>query len=177
MDMGRNRQIRSQQQQNRNVAEACRIRISEILNRFRASSDRVYTFGADYSNHERAVVHQVCKKMGLKSKSSGKGNQRCVSVYKAIKKEDNKVVKEGLANFTFSEESKRVLEDLFANYPPEDGNLADKMIGKDSEKANKERGKKDEIFCKPSINKKEIAKKMDSLASRVEKDANFRQVL
>lgn len=33
--------------------------------------DAVYTFDANLSNHERAVVHEVCRKMGMKSKSSG----------------------------------------------------------------------------------------------------------
>jgi len=31
----------------------------------------VYTFEANLSNYDRAVVHEVCKKMGMKSKSSG----------------------------------------------------------------------------------------------------------
>lgn len=31
----------------------------------------VYKFEANLSNRERAVVHEVCRKMGMKSKSSG----------------------------------------------------------------------------------------------------------
>lgn len=31
----------------------------------------VYMFDANLSNRERAVVHEVCKKMGMTSKSSG----------------------------------------------------------------------------------------------------------
>ena len=31
----------------------------------------VYTFEANLTNHERAVVHEVCRKMGMTSKSSG----------------------------------------------------------------------------------------------------------
>lgn len=31
----------------------------------------VYTFEANLSNRDRAVVHEVCRKMGMTSKSTG----------------------------------------------------------------------------------------------------------
>ena len=39
-------------------------------------------FPPDMNNHDRAVVHACCKKLGLKSKSYGKGDQRRVHVTK-----------------------------------------------------------------------------------------------
>ncbi|KAK6919770.1 Helicase-associated domain [Dillenia turbinata] len=53
------------------VTESSRIRISQILEDFRASDAEVYTFEANLTNNERAVVHEVCRKMGMHSKSSG----------------------------------------------------------------------------------------------------------
>lgn len=77
----------------------------------------------------------------------------------------------------FSKESKGVLQDLFTRYPPDDGESGEKLVAKHGGKNDKKRGKRDDIFCKPSINKAEIAKKVESLASMIEKDANLRQVL
>jgi ATP-dependent RNA helicase DHX36 len=45
------------------------------------------------NNHDRAVVHSECKKLGLKSKSHGKGEQRRVHVTKPkeFKPQDHEV--------------------------------------------------------------------------------------
>ena len=78
---------------------------------------------------------------------------------------------------TFSEESKLVLQELFANYPPEDGDPAAKIVGNHKEKDGKIRGKKDDIFSMPSMNKADITKKVESLNSRIEKDTDLRKVI
>ena len=50
-------------------------------------------FPPDMNNHDRAVVHACCKKLGLKSKSYGKGDQRRVHVTKPkeFKPQDHEV--------------------------------------------------------------------------------------
>lgn len=176
--MGKKRQKKGeeQQRQNPNIAEATRIRISQVLQHFRVKKDDVYTFDANLSNHERAVVHEVCRKMGMKSKSSGRGNLRRVSVYKAKKGVEKVKERDNQTKLMFSKESKGVLQDLFTRYPPDDGESGEKLVAKHGGKNDKKHGKRDDIFCKPSMNKAEIAKKVESLASMIEKDANLRQV-
>lgn len=104
-----------------------------------------------------------------------RGNQRRVSVYKATRKVDNINRKESF--LMFSEKSKMALRDLFAKYPPQDTELGARLSGKENGKGDKIRGKKDDIFCKPSMNKAEIAKKVEALTSRIERAAHLRQVL
>lgn len=182
--MGKKKQKKAEQQQRKQqqqespiVAEATRIRISQILDGFLASKDEVYTFDANLSNRERAVVHEVCKKMGMTSKSSGRGKQRRVSVYKSKKRVETDKGKENLPSLTFSEGSKLVLQDLFTHYPPDDGEPGEKLDANQSRKSDKTRGKRDDIFCKPKMSKAEIAMKVESLTSRIEKDANLRQIV
>ncbi|GLT94049.1 hypothetical protein SLE2022_118120 [Rubroshorea leprosula] len=171
--MGKKRQKQGElQKQNPNVAEATRIRISQILEKFREAKDEVYSFEANLSNHERAVVHEVCRKMGMKSKSSGRGNQRRVSVYKTKKQTETVIGRDGLTCVKFSEEAKVVLQDLFARYPPDNDEL-----GKYGGKIDKLRRKKDDIFCKPLMNKAEISRKAELLASRIESTKNLRQIV
>ncbi|KAH9705941.1 RNA helicase [Citrus sinensis] len=170
-------QQKQQQQQSPTVAEATRIRISQILDGFLASKDEVYTFDANLSNRERAVVHEVCKKMGMTSKSSGRGKQRRVSVCKSKKRVETDKGKEILPSLTFSEGSKLVLQDLFTHYPPDDGEPGEKLDANQSRKSDKTRGKRVDIFCKPKMSKAEIAMKVESLTSRIEKDANLRQIV
>ncbi|KAK2996686.1 hypothetical protein RJ639_026089 [Escallonia herrerae] len=164
-------------EQNPSVAEATRIRISRILQEFRTSNNEVYTFEENLTNFERAAVHMLCKKMGMRSKSSGRGNQRRISVYKFKKNEDTRTGKEDLTSFRFSNEANEVLQDLFTQYPPNDCDVGEEMVGEPSGKTDKLQKKKDDTFFKPLLNRAEIAKKVESLASRVEKAPNLRQGL
>ena len=68
------------------------------LARFKASDEEEIVFPADMSNHDRAVVHAECKKLGLKSKSHGKGENRKVHVTKPkeFKPQDHEVRAERL---------------------------------------------------------------------------------
>ncbi|KAL5791681.1 hypothetical protein ACOSP7_000275 [Xanthoceras sorbifolium] len=166
-----------QHQENPSIAEATRIRISQILDDFRASKDEVYKFEENLSNNERAVVHEVCKKMGFKSKSSGKGKQRRVSVYKIKTRVGILKGFENLTSLTFSQEAKVVLQNLFIQHPPDDGETFEKLSAEHSGKTDKTRGKRENIFSKPSLSKAEIAKKLESFTSRIEKDANLRQIV
>nr|XP_027064625.1 DExH-box ATP-dependent RNA helicase DExH6-like isoform X1 [Coffea arabica] len=172
---GKKKQRKGRQpQENINVSEASRINISQILEQFRSSNELVYTFDANLTNRERAAVHTLCRKMGVKSKSSGRGDQRRVSVYKTKKKVDS--TNENLTSFTFSEEAKDILQDMFVRYPPDDDEMSQYISGMHNEKADKVRGKKDDIFSKPLLSKSEIAKRVEALNSRAEKNQNLRQI-
>ncbi|TYG72697.1 hypothetical protein ES288_D04G042500v1 [Gossypium darwinii] len=143
------------------LAEIAVIRLNNVLEKFRESEDE--------------VVHKACQKMGMKSKSKGRGSQRCVSVYK-IKEKASSMTEKNPTNVSFSEGTKLVLQDLFTYYPPDDGELEEKVIGKYSGKSAKIRRKKDDIFSKPLMNAAEIAKKVKTLASKREKHPNMRQI-
>ncbi|KAG4203115.1 hypothetical protein ERO13_A05G380800v2 [Gossypium hirsutum] len=157
------------------LAEISVIRLNNVLEKFRESEDEVYTFESNLTNKERALVHKACRKMGMKSKSKGRGSQRCVSVYK-IKEKASSMTEKNLTTVSFSEGTQLVLQDLFTNYPPDDGELEEKVFGKYSGKSAKIRRKKDDIFSKPLMNAAEIAKKVKTLASKREKYPNMRQI-
>ncbi|WCJ25069.1 DExH-box ATP-dependent RNA helicase DExH6 [Euphorbia peplus] len=157
------------------VDESTRIRISQCINNFLETSDQVYTFDANLENHERAVVHILCRKLGMKSKSTGRGDQRQVSIYKTKKYARNE--KDKLTCLTFSEESRSVLQDLFANYPPEDGELGEKPLAIHKGKGTKREMKKDDMFNMPSMTKEDIAKKVEALNLRIENNAKLRQIV
>ncbi|KAM3221572.1 DExH-box ATP-dependent RNA helicase DExH6 [Capsicum annuum] len=175
--LGKRRQKKGQRQQEvTNVTESTRIRVALVLEQFRASNDEVYTFEPNLSNHDRAAVHILCRKMGMKSKSSGRGDQRRISVFKNKQNVDTLKGKDARSCFKFSEEAKYVLQDLFTRYPPDDGETCEQVVGKHSKKVDKLQGKKDDMFCKPAMNKSEIAKRMQSLASRIEKTPSLKQI-
>ncbi|KGN53521.2 hypothetical protein Csa_014615 [Cucumis sativus] len=134
---------------NSNVGSA----ITQALQRFCLTHDEVFTFEADLSKRERALVHEVCRKMGMTSKSSGHGDQRRVSVYKS---------KLQMETVKFSEKTKTVLDDLFSMYPPDDGELGKETVGNHHKKADKPRRRKDDIFWRPSMTKEELTKKVGS---------------
>ncbi|KAL2464936.1 helicase in vascular tissue and tapetum [Abeliophyllum distichum] len=157
------------------ITESTRIHVNQILEQFCKSDDEEYTFEANLTNRERAAVHMLCRKMGLRSKSSGRGDHRQVSVYKT-KKEVGKEGKENLVSFRFSAEAKDVLQDLFSRYPPDDGEMAESKFGESFGRTDKVQARRDDIFCKPALTKYEIARKVESLASRIEKSPNLRQI-
>ncbi|KAL6286987.1 hypothetical protein ACE6H2_011377 [Prunus campanulata] len=167
---------RGGEQQNSKVTESMRNRIAQLLTRFKSTDDEVYTFEAGLTNLERAEVHQQCRKMGMKSKSKGSGKKRVVSVYKPKKKAAASAVIPKLTHLTFSEGTKEVLRDLFMHYPPGDEVEGREMYGTNSNENVKAKRKKDIMFCKPSMTKAEIAKKVESLASRIKNSDRLRQI-
>lgn len=60
-------------------------------------------------------------------------------------------------------------------YPPGD-DMDQNMTGQHDKHTHKSRGIRHDIFCKPAMNKNEILKKVESLASKIEKSQNMRQV-
>lgn len=95
---------------------------------------------------------------------------------KSKKKNDNDNSLDSLTYLTFSEEAQVVLQDLFTRYPPDDGEVDNEIAGKKTEKIDKIRQKRDDIFCKPSMSRAEIAKKVESHASKMKKVAYLKQV-
>lgn len=77
----------------RPVTEGTRIAIDVQLAAFKHGDETEIVFPPDMNNHDRAVVHAECKKLGLKSKSHGKGEARRVHVTKPkeFKPQDHEV--------------------------------------------------------------------------------------
>ncbi|KAH6780972.1 helicase in vascular tissue and tapetum [Perilla frutescens var. hirtella] len=167
---GRNRQEIT------NVSESTRIRVAEVLEKFRISDDEVYKFEDNLTNKERAAVHVLCRKMGLKSKSHGKGQERRICVYKVKKELGIAKGGENLASFRFSGESKAVLQDLFSQYPPNNVDTTENKVDVSSGKIDNVGVHRDDFFCRPAMNHSEIASKVQSLASRIEKEPSLRQI-
>ena len=147
------------------VDETTRIRLTRDLEQFQNSNATEYKFEAGLSNEDRRYVHLMARKMGFKSRSSGVGKERRLSVMKHNKGGDDKQG-EKLPQFTFSQESKRALGELFSHYPPGDGNLSE-MVGKNSGGTYNARHKSwDDVFSRPSMTKDEIARKLETLNSK-----------
>ncbi|XP_008806703.2 DExH-box ATP-dependent RNA helicase DExH6-like isoform X2 [Phoenix dactylifera] len=160
------------------VTEATRIQIGKILEEFRVSDAKVYTFEPGLSKHERAAIHEMCRKIGMISKSSGYGERRCLSVYKNRKKQGAiKNEEETVTCLKFSEETKNVLRDLFTRFPPDDGELREEALRSSSKKAGKRQWKQDSSFFKPSMHKSEIAKKVDQLTSKINGSAQLKKIM
>ncbi|XP_041991533.1 LOW QUALITY PROTEIN: DExH-box ATP-dependent RNA helicase DExH6-like [Salvia splendens] len=160
---------------NMKVAEATRIRIAEILENFRSSDDEVYKFEENLTNQERAAVHVMCRKVGFMSKSHGKGQDRRICIYKRKREVSSMKGRENIASFRFSGESQAALQELFSCYPPKDVDMS-------GNKLEVSRGKSDngvsgdDFFCRPTTNSSEIASKIQTLASRNEKETSLKQI-
>ncbi|KAF8766215.1 hypothetical protein HU200_007721 [Digitaria exilis] len=118
----------------------------------------------------------MCRKMGMKSKSSGSGEQRCVSVYKC-KKKQKPDMKKGPNHLGFSEEARHVLQDLFTHYPPDDADLNGDPNRNFIDKAANIKWKTDSPFCKPTMSKLDITKKVEMLASKINGNAQLRKIM
>ncbi|KAL3693235.1 hypothetical protein R1sor_006886 [Riccia sorocarpa] len=110
----------------RPVSEADRISIAERLEQFRASDEKELTFEAGLSNHDRAVVHDFCKKMGFKSKSHGKGDARRVAVTKPSGGQGKG--QSTATALSFSADAQEAIVELFSCFPPTE----DELLGKET---------------------------------------------
>ncbi|KAL7128647.1 hypothetical protein ABFS83_13G008200 [Erythranthe nasuta] len=156
-------------QERKSNSEATRIRVSQILEQFRNSKDEVHTFESFLPRDERAIVHMLSSKMGMKSKSYGVGQKRRISVTKIKSAVEPVKGKENLVSFKFSEDSKAVLQDLFSRYPPDEVEMAEKKVEESSGRSSTVLAIGDDMFCKPVMTESEIASKVESLASKMEK--------
>eukprot|EP00899_Mesostigma_viride_P000705 jgi/Mesvir1/10635/Mv09273-RA.1 len=100
----------------RPVSEASRITLQERVEAFRISDDESLTFEADLTNHDRAILHDLCKKLGLKSKSHGSGANRRLTISKTARQATRPA--DNAYDLTFCPQSTSILEDHFAQFPP-----------------------------------------------------------
>ncbi|KAJ3696156.1 hypothetical protein LUZ60_001533 [Juncus effusus] len=157
------------------MREETLVRVGKILEEFRASDSDVHKFEPGLSKQERAAIHQLCQKMGMKSKSSGKGATRQLSVYKEKNQGLNRHEEETRTCLRFSEQSANVLGDLFVNFPPGDVDLTEGSLKKSSKKGNKLN--QDTAFCKPSFSKSEIEKQVELLESRIKESDQLQKII
>lgn len=157
------------------IDESTRRRIIRTLEFFQSSDEEEYKFEAGLSNDDRRFAHLLAQKMGFKSKSYGTGKERRLSVRKANKKggSDNQFA--NLPHFTFSEESKRAMGDLFAHFPPGDGNLKD-LVGEKSGSMANARHRHSDIFSRPVMTKDEITRKLEAVTSRRETVSDLKEI-
>uniref|UniRef100_J3L4G1 RNA helicase n=2 Tax=Oryza brachyantha TaxID=4533 RepID=J3L4G1_ORYBR len=118
----------------------------------------------------------MCRKLGMISKSSGNGERRCLSVYKR-KQNQSSEMEEGPSLLGFSGEARNVLQDLFTHYPPVDAELNGHTVRKASDKATKIQWTPDGAFCRPALRKPDILKKVEMLASKVNKSDQLRKIV
>ncbi|KAG2327614.1 hypothetical protein Bca52824_010342 [Brassica carinata] len=162
--------------------EATRIWASKVIEDFRASGNQVYTFEHNLSNSERKVIHQMCRKMGIQSKSSGRGDQRRLSIFKGRHKNGwNKEAKERsnrekLRCVSFPPVADAILQDLFTHYPPCDGDTAATSFNKYLGHSGKQGRWRDDFFRKPHISCDEIVEKVASLSSRLRTDKALQEI-
>ncbi|KAI5000587.1 hypothetical protein ZWY2020_005176 [Hordeum vulgare] len=148
------------------MSEETRVRITTVLEDFRASDAHEYTFEPGLTNQERAAVHSMCRRMGMSSKSKGNGERRCLSVYKT-KNTQGAGKEEGPSKLGLSEEAREILLDLFTHYPPDDAELNGDAVKNPGDKAVKIRWKTDNAFSRPAMQKHDIAKKAEMLTSKL----------
>ncbi|GAA0171337.1 RNA helicase [Lithospermum erythrorhizon] len=158
------------------VTESTLIDVKNILEQFNASHDDVYTFKAGLTNRDRAAVHKLCRKFGMKSKSSGRGEGRRVSVFKTKKKDDKSNKEERLSSFTFSQRSRAVLQDLFSHYPPDSREVDDYNSGNSNRTIKTVQVTRDGIFSKAPANKSKIREKVKTAAVTMENSPNLKKI-
>ncbi|CAH2038738.1 unnamed protein product [Thlaspi arvense] len=64
--------------------ESSRIWGPKFLKDFRASGKDAHTFDSSLTNSDRGIIHQLCRRMGIRSKSTGSGDQRCLTIYNRV---------------------------------------------------------------------------------------------
>eukprot|EP00250_Pteridium_aquilinum_P000849 c11023_g1_i1 orf=66-3809(+) len=162
----------------RPVSEANRITMAERLEQFRAGPDQKMTFESGLSNHERAVIHEVCKKMGLKSKSYGKGQSRRLTVFKHGN--ESRKDKSVASSLVFSAEAHAAIQQLFVSYPPTENEASWKLNDTASEggvgKSQKSKQRAFKNAQKSLMNESDIKKQVALLAARLQSMPALQQI-
>uniref|UniRef100_A0A7N0RJX1 RNA helicase n=4 Tax=Kalanchoe fedtschenkoi TaxID=63787 RepID=A0A7N0RJX1_KALFE len=149
----------------------------KLLEIQRSNPEEGYTFEEELSNPERKFIHMTCRKMGLISKSKGKGSQRRITVRKyyrpkATEEAEGRVK---LTHLTFSQEGIDVMRDLFTSYPPNDEETRDELVYQRRKSSNHMRADYD-LFSKPALSKESIAKKQQVFESK-KNSQRMRQII
>ncbi|CAM8954351.1 unnamed protein product [Rhodiola kirilowii] len=165
------------------VDQSTKARLKKKLLEIQKSDCDEYTFEEELSNPDRGFIHNACRKLGMKSKSTGKGSERHVTVYKVYNYNLRKTPvraqrkeKEKLAHLTFSEEGKNVLCDLFTSYPP-NGEEAGDESPKQSKKSSYYMRNESDLFNKSSLTKVDIAKRKNLMLAASQNNKNMRQMV
>ncbi|VVA90212.1 unnamed protein product [Arabis nemorensis] len=170
--------------------ESSQIWAGKFLEEFCASGNDSHTFDTSLTNIDRGIIHNMCRKMGLRSKSSGSGDQRCLQIFRRveIKKRDANEEEKGsgegkkkssnkkLKCVSFPPEAKPVLQDLFTRYPPCDGDTTGISLGIYTGHLSNQRKWKDDYFCKPHMSKEDILSKAAFLSSKLANDKRFGEI-
>ncbi|ESQ36248.1 hypothetical protein EUTSA_v10006566mg [Eutrema salsugineum] len=182
----------------RQDTESSRVWAPKFLAEFRASGKESHTFDSTLTNSDRGIIHHMCQKMGIRSKSSGSGDQRRLSIFKCVagtsmsdrakrlegrnKQSDGKgkvaerASRKKLKCVSFPQEAKPVLQELFTRYPPCDGDTTGTSLGIYTGHFGDQRKWKDEFFGKPQMKQKDVLSKAASLSSRLANDKKFREI-
>lgn len=83
--------------------------------------------------------------------------------------------RENIASFRFSGESQAALQDLFSQFPPNDVEMTGNKFEVSSGKNDSVVVQRDDFFCR-RMDPSEIASKVQSLASRIEKEPSLKKV-
>lgn len=163
----------------RPVSEANRITMAERLEQFRAGPDQKMTFESGLSNHERAVIHEVCKKMGLKSKSYGKGDARRLTVFKhgGESLKDQSVV----TPLVFSADAHAAVQQLFCSYPPTENEASWKFEDMPASEGGASKSRKSKQYAfknssKSLMGESDIKKQVAMLGARLRSMPALQQI-
>ena len=94
------------------IGEELKIAINVAVDRFINSPEKELEFPSSLTANERAFVHRYCKKLGLVTKSRGKGNKRSLTVYKAAQN-----LVSVYSKLTLSKNSSNVISSLLQDIP------------------------------------------------------------
>lgn len=95
------------------VGEELKIAVSAAVDRFISNeNEKELEFPSSLTANERAYVHRYCKDRGLITKSTGKGNKRYLTVYKAAEKS---VTVNG--RFSITRSTSNIINNLLQNFP------------------------------------------------------------
>lgn len=165
----------------RPVTELARIDIAKALEDFRADPNASeLEFPPNVDNHFRAVVHAECKKLGLKSKSHGKGDDRRVRVTKAeaFRPDDA----EDLFDLGLGARAAAAMEEYFEKAPQSEAEIRRSVAGsvgdfdgdgeREARVKTKKRSYKGGVEMRGrAIDAGEATRRADALAGRIRSDA------
>ncbi|KAK7333699.1 hypothetical protein VNO80_30476 [Phaseolus coccineus] len=178
--------------ENAEICELNKIWISQTLKKFSASNDEglttnislfgvcccncytfhkiltlstMYNFEPDLSFEKCVAVHQLSQEMGFQVENSGSGMRQKAFVNKIEKNIHTTPKLENLPSFTFSGQSKRVLANLFKQYPPDDEELCGVRIESSGDTTDRTKVKEDDVFSRPCMSKVEITKRLEILSN------------
>jgi len=109
------------------VNESDRIRYTKMLVQFRENTaSELLEMPSDLTNTERKFMHQLCMQLGLKSKSTGKGEKRCITVRKMPEsapitgggEEENSKWDDHLPRLKIGMDGREELTRYIENFPP-----------------------------------------------------------